>query len=180
MTLIETERLTLRWMTVEDAEMVLELVNDPDWLRYIGDRGVRTLADAQAYILTGTVAMYNRLGFGLYLAERKPDGAPMGICGLIKRDFLADVDLGFAFLPAFRAQGYAYESAAAVMEYARDTLGMHRLLAITSLDNERSGRLLERLGFRLEGVIPVPPDGRDARLFGIDFSRDEAPKETAC
>ena len=130
--MIETERLTLRWMTVEDAEMVLELLNDPAWLRYIGDRGVRTLADAQAYILTGTVAMYERLGFGLYLVERKPDGAPMGICGLIKRDFLEDVDLGFAFLPAFRTQGYAQESAAAVMDYARDTLGLRRLAAITS------------------------------------------------
>jgi len=172
MNLIETERLTLRWMTVEDAEVILELLNDPDWLRYIGDRGVRNLADAQAYLLTGTIAMYQRLGFGLYLAERKPDGAPMGICGLVKRDFLVDVDLGFAFLPAFRAQGYAYESAAAVMDYARDALGLKKLLAITSTDNERSGRLLERLGFHLEGIIQVPPDGKDARLFEIDLSEE--------
>jgi ribosomal-protein-alanine N-acetyltransferase len=169
MNVTETDRLTLRWMTVEDAGMVLELLNDPDWLRYIGDRGVRTLEAAQEYILTGTVDMYNRLGFGLYLAERKPDGAPMGICGLVKRDFLEDVDLGFAFLPAFRTQGYARESAAAVMEYARDILGLRRLVAITSLDNERSGRLLEKLGFRLEGNIPVPPGGREARLFAIDL-----------
>jgi RimJ/RimL family protein N-acetyltransferase len=171
MNLIETERLTLRWMTVEDAAVILELLNDPDWLRYIGDRGVRTLADAQAYILTGTIAMYERQGFGLYLAERKPDGAPMGICGLIKRDFLVDVDLGFAFLPAFRTQGYARESAAAVMDYARHTLCLRRLVAITSVDNERSGRLLERLGFRLEGVIQVPGGG-DARLFEIDLAKE--------
>lgn len=171
MNLIETERLTLRWMTVEDAGVILELLNDPDWLRYIGDRGVRNLADAQAYLLTGTIAMYQRLGFGLYLAERKPDGVPMGICGLVKRDFLVDVDLGFAFLPAFRTQGYARESAAAVMDYARDTLGLKKLLAITSTDNERSCRLLERLGFHLEGLIQVPPGGRDARLFEIDLSK---------
>ena len=169
MNVTETDRLTLRWMTVEDAGMVLELLNDPDWLRYIGDRGVRTLEAAQEYILTGTVDMYNRLGFGLYLTERKPDGVPMGICGLVKRDFLEDVDLGFAFLPAFRTQGYAREAAAAVMEYARDTLGLRRLVAITSLDNERSGRLLEKLGFRLEGNIPVPPGGKEARLFVADL-----------
>lgn len=169
MNVTETDRLTLRWLTVEDAGTILELLNDPDWLRYIGDRGVKTLEDAQGYILTGAVAMYNRLGFGLYLAERKPDGAPMGLCGLLKRDFLEDVDLGFAFLPAFRTQGYAREAAAAVMEYARDTLGLSRLAAITSLDNERSGRLLEKLGFRLEGNIPVPPGGREARLFTAEL-----------
>jgi len=169
MNVTETDRLTLRWLTVEDAGMILELLNDPDWLRYIGDRGVKTLEDAQGYILTGTVDMYNRLGFGLYLAERKPDGEPMGLCGLVKRDFLEDVDLGFAFLPAFRTQGYAREAAAAVMEYARDTLGLRRLVAITSLDNERSGRLLEKLGFRSEGNIPVPPGGKEARLFVADL-----------
>ena len=169
MNVIETERLTLRWMTVEDAPVILELLNDPDWLRYIGDRGVRTLADAEAYILTGMVANYERYGYGFYMVERKPDGAPMGMCGLVKRDFLADVDLGFAFLRAFRSQGYAYESAAAVMDYAQDTLGLKRLLAITSLDNERSGRLLEKLGFRREGTVPVPPAGKEARLFEIDF-----------
>jgi ribosomal-protein-alanine N-acetyltransferase len=169
---IETERLTLRWMTVEDADVILELLNDPDWLRYIGDRGVRTRADAEAYILTGMIANYERCGYGFYMVERKPDGAPMGMCGLVKRDFLADVDLGFAFLPAFRIQGYAYESAAAVMDYARDTLELRRLVAITSLDNERSGRLLEKLGFRQKGIIQVPPANRDARLFEIDLSKE--------
>jgi RimJ/RimL family protein N-acetyltransferase len=169
MNLIETDRTTVRWLTVEDEGLIFELLNDPGWLRYIGDRGIRTLADAQGYILNGPVAMYNRLGFGLYLVERKLDGVPMGLCGLMKRDFLADVDLGFAFLPAFRTQGYAHEAAAAVMDYARNVLGLRRLVAITTPDNERSGRLLEKLGFRLEGMIQFPPDGRDARLFAVEF-----------
>ena len=108
---LETDRLILRQLSIEDDAFILELVNDPLWLRFIGDRGVRTLDEARNYILKGPVAMYERAGFGLYLVERKIDGVPMGICGLIKRDVLDDVDLGFAFLPEYRGQGYATESA---------------------------------------------------------------------
>src|ERR1051325_3355107 len=113
MKVLETDRLILRHLTVEDSEFILELLNDPSWLRFIGNRGVRTLDDARDYILKSFVAMYERLGFGLYLTELKSEGVPVGICGLIKRDSLEDVDIGFAFLPKFRGEGYAYESASA-------------------------------------------------------------------
>ena len=106
MNVIETERLTLRQLTSDDAPFILQLLNDPAWLRFIGDRGVRTVEDAKRYILTGPVVMYERLGFGLYMTERKSDRVPMGICGLIKRDDLADIDIGFVFLPQFRGCGY--------------------------------------------------------------------------
>jgi RimJ/RimL family protein N-acetyltransferase len=108
------------------------------WLLFIGDRGVHTLEDARLYILKGPVAMYERAGFGLYLVERKHDGVPLGICGLIKRDALEDVDLGFAFLPEYRAQGYAYESVTAVLTYGQSVLALKRIVAITSPDNDRS------------------------------------------
>lgn len=152
-------------MSGEDAAFILKLVNDPLWLRFIGDRGVRTLEDARAYILKGPVAMYERVGFGLYLVEHKRDGVPLGICGLIKRDGLDDVDLGFAFLPEFRAQGYAYESAAAVLAYGRNVLGLKRIVAITSPDNERSVHLLEKLGFTFEKMIQLPNDSEAVKLF---------------
>src|SRR6185503_20091394 len=106
MKVLETERLILRWLSVEDAAFILELVNDPGWLRFIGDRGVRTLEDARNYILNGPVAMYQRVGFGLYLVELKQSATPIGICGLIERAGLEDIDIGYAFLPAFRGQGY--------------------------------------------------------------------------
>jgi len=161
----ETDRLILRRLSGEDAAFILKLVNDPLWLRFIGDRGVRTLEDARAYILKGPVAMYERVGFGLYLVEHKRDGVPLGICGLIKRDGLDDVDLGFAFLPEFRAQGYAYESAAAVLAYGRNVLGLKRIVAITSPDNERSVHLLEKLGFTFEKMIQLPNDSEAVKLF---------------
>src|SRR5215217_7318070 len=142
MNVLETERLRLRWLVAEDAPFILELVNDPDWLRFIGDRGVRTLEDARGYILNGPVAMYRRAGFGLYLVELKQSAMPIGMCGLIQRAGLADIDIGFAFLPTFGGQGYAYEAASAIMTYAQDTLGLNRVVAIAAPDNQRSIRLL--------------------------------------
>lgn len=165
MKVIETESLILRRATVGDAEFMLELLNDPAWLRFIGDKGVRTLDDAREYILRSLVAMYERLGFGLYVTERKVDGAPVGLCGLIKRDSLADVDIGFAFLPQFRGAGYAYEAASAVMEYGRRVLGLKRIVAITSADNHGSARLLEKLGFVFEGMVKLSADDEELKLF---------------
>lgn len=165
--ILETDRLILRKLSVDDAAFILKLVNDPLWLRFIGDRGVHTLADARDYILKGPVAMYARLGFGLYLVERKRDGPPLGICGLIKRDALEDVDLGFAFLPEYRAQGYAYESAAAVLAYGQSVLGLKRIVAITSPDNDRSANLLEKLGFTFEKMFQLPA-ADEVKLFALD------------
>ena len=169
MKVLETERLILRRLSVDDGAFILGLLNDPAWLRFIGDKGVKTLEDARNYILTGPMDMYARLGFGLYLTERKSDAASIGICGLIKRDALEDVDIGFAFLPDFRGKGYAREAAAAVMEHARSAFGMRRLVAITSPDNEASIRLLERLGLRFETTMSLEGDGHDVSLFAVDL-----------
>lgn len=166
MKVLETERLLLRRMSSDDAEFMLGLLNEPSWLRFIGDRGVRTLDDARAYILKGPVAMYDRHGFGLYVTELKAEGVPIGICGLVKRDFLDDVDVGFALLPRFWGQGYAYEAAAAVMEYGKSALGLKRIVAITAQDNHSSIKLLEKLGLRFERLIPSPGEGPEIKLFG--------------
>ena len=166
MTVIETERLLLSRLGPEDAEFILELLNQPSFLRYIGDKEVRSIADAVRYIQTGPVASYERFGFGLYLVELKETGVPMGICGLLKRDSLPDVDVGFAFLPSYWSQGYAFEAAAAVMTYGRDVLGLRRIVAITSPDNEGSIRLLEKLGLRFERLIKLSADQSEVRLFG--------------
>ena len=165
----ETDRLILRELTVEDAPFILELVNDPDWRHFIGDRGIRTLVEAGAYILGGPVAMYRRLGFGLWHVALK-DQTPIGICGLIKHDTLDHVDLGFAFLPGFRGRGYAYEAAAASLAYGREILCLDWIVATTTLDNAASGRLLERLGFRFERIIRPAADRPDLKLYGRDFS----------
>lgn len=167
-TILETERLSLRKFVLDDAAFILELVNDPDWLRFIGDRGVRTLDDARNYLRNGPLAMYERVGFGLYLVERKSDGVPLGMCGLIKREGLDDVDIGFAYLPQYRAQGYAFEAAAATLVYGRQTFGLKRIVAITSLDNNRSIQLLEKLGFAFEKLIKLPGDDEELKLFASE------------
>jgi RimJ/RimL family protein N-acetyltransferase len=164
MQVLETDQLIIRWLTVEDAAFILELVNDPSWLRFIGDRGVRTLEDARNYIVKGPVEMYGRLGFGLYLVELKGEGVPIGTCGLIKRDSLKDVDIGFAFLPSFRGKGYAYEAASAVLAYGKKTLGLERIVAIVSPGNERSIRLLEKLGFKFEQRVRLS-ERDEVKLF---------------
>lgn len=168
MNVLETSRLILRRLTPDDADFMLELLNDPGWLRFIGDRGVRTAEDARAYIRQSAVASYARHGFGMYLTALKDGGAPAGICGLIRRDGLDDVDVGFAFLPAFRGQGLAAEAALASVEYGMKTLGLRRLVAITTQDNHASIRVLEKIGMRFERLVRLPGDTEELRLFAID------------
>jgi RimJ/RimL family protein N-acetyltransferase len=165
---LETERLLLRWLNEDDAEFIMELVNEPSWLRFIGDRNVKTLGDARGYIANGPAAMYARVGFGLYLVERKVDGAPLGMCGLIKRDNLADVDIGFAFLPRYWGCGYAFESAAAVLALGQQQFGLKRIVAITSIDNESSIKLLQRIGLAFEKLIRFGVDEEEVKLFAIE------------
>ncbi len=165
---LETERLILRRLSTDDAAFILELLNDPAWLRFIGDKGVRTLEDARSYILNGPVEMYARLGFGLFMTELKDGAVPIGICGLLKRDSLPDVDIGFALLPRFWAQGYAREAASATMAYGRDVLGLKRIVAITTLDNHSSARVLEKIGMRCERTVRLSSDSEELRLFASD------------
>lgn len=165
MKVLETERLVLRWLEATDAAFILELVNDPSWIKYIGDRGIRTLEQARAYIEDGPVAMYHREGFGLYCTELKSSGTQIGICGLIKRDTLPDADLGFAFLPQYRGQGYACESALAAMSLGKNTFGLQRIVAITSPANEVSARLLEKLGFSFEKLVRLSEGAEELKLF---------------
>ena len=164
--ILETRRLVLRELGQGDGPFIRGLVNDSDWIRYIGDRGVRSDEDARRYLERGPLAMYARLGFGLWLVERKADREPTGICGLIKRASLEDVDLGFAFLPAFRGEGYAFEAALTSRDYGIEVLGLERLVAITSPANAASARLLERLGFAFERIVGPVTD--PVRLFAFN------------
>ncbi len=173
-TMIHSERLTLRELRDSDAPFILELVNDPAWLRHIGDKGVHTLDDARAYIANGPAASHARHGFGLDLVELKADATPIGICGLIKRDTLPDVDIGYAFLPQFRGAGYAAEAAAAVIHHAREALALPRLAAIVSPDNHDSIRVLEKLGLRFENMVRMSVDGPETKLFLIAFDPESA------
>jgi RimJ/RimL family protein N-acetyltransferase len=147
MTLLETGRLTLRDASLDDADFILRLLNEPSFLRFIGDRGVRTLDDARRYIADRLIGSYARHGFGLWVVERREAAGAIGICGLVKRDALPDPDIGFAFLPEHWANGYALESASAVRAHAFDVLRLPRLLAVASGENAASIRLLEKLGF---------------------------------
>ncbi len=170
---IETERLRLRNLTLGDTDFVVELLNEPSFLRYIGDRNVRDRASACRYLEAGPFASYARFGFGLMCVELKPEtvqdtAEPIGICGLLKRDTLEDVDVGFAFLPRYWRKGYAFEAAEAVLAQGRERFGLKRIVAITSPDNEASIRLLEKLGFRFERVMRLTPEADEVKLFGLE------------
>lgn len=168
MRVLETGRLSLRHFEAADAAFMLQLLNDPSFIRNIGDRGVRTEDAALRYTLDGPIASYERHGYGLYVVELKSTGEPAGICGLVKRDYLEDPDIGFAFLPAYWHQGYAFESAAAVKAYAFEVLRVPRVLAITSPDNSSSIRLLEKLGLGFQRMISPPGRDEVLRLFSIE------------
>ena len=168
MKILETERLTLRLQTTDDADFILELMNDPSWLEFIGDRGLRTVEDAREYIKNGAIRTYEQFGFCFYLVERKEDQSPIGICGFVKRDSLEDVDIGFAFLPQYWGKGYAYEAASATLAYGLDTLGLNRIVAITTQDNHASAKLLEKIGLKFERLVQLSNDPEELRLFSFN------------
>lgn len=168
-----TARLRLRELAAADAPFILALLNEPSFIQNIGDRGVRTLEDARAYIENGPLTSYARFGFGLYLVELIESGESIGICGILQRDALPDPDLGFAFLPAHWNRGYAVESASAVRHYARAELGLGRLLAITNPANAGSIRVLEKLGFRFERMTRMAEGQPELKVFVDEDERHE-------
>ena len=170
MAVLETERLILRQLTTDDAGFIFELLNDPSWIQNIGDRHIQTMDDARSYIEKGPVASYAKNGFGLWLIVIKETNEPIGMCGLIRRDELEDVDIGYALLPKFWSRGYAVEAAQATKAYAKDVIGLDRLVAIVDPANEGSIRVLEKLGLRYEKMVRLSADDIDLKLFATDFS----------
>jgi RimJ/RimL family protein N-acetyltransferase len=173
MKILYTERLVVRPLAETDAEFIFELVNEPGWLKNIGDKNVRTLDDARRYIANGPVASYSANGFGLCAVELKETGEAIGICGLIKRDSLSHPDIGFAFLERFWSRGFGVESARAVMDFAQNDLGLDRVLAITNPDNKGSIKVLGKIGLSFEKMIRMPGEEKEIKLFAW-----AAPSET--
>lgn len=171
MDILATPRLVLRTAHPDDHAFYHALVNDPAFIEHIGDRGIRTLEEARRALIEGPIAMQEMRGHSLYMVELKEDGTPIGMCGLIKRDTLDGVDIGYAYLPAYRGQGYAYEAGLAVLGYA-PTLGLKRVLAITSPDNIASNRLLLKMGMRFEQFLHLTPEGPGSNLYSIELTSE--------
>jgi len=167
---IESERLRVRRFIDGDAKFIVTLLNESSFIRFIGDKKVRTVEAARHYLMAGPIESYARHGFGLYLVQLKESNKPIGMCGLVKRDTLDDVDLGFAFLPEAWGKGYAFEAASAVLVHARDALKLNRILAITNPDNDASIKLLERLGFKFDRVVKLSNDADEVKLFSLMLS----------
>lgn len=172
MHILDTTRLRLRTITLDDAAFYLQLVNEPAYLANIGDKGIRTIEDAIDSIKKGPIDMQERLGFSLYIVESKQNNIAIGMCGLIKRDGLDDVDIGYGFLSAYTGQGLASEAATAVVNYARTTIGLPRLVAITAPENAISSRVLEKIGFTYEKIISLTRNGKteESKFFTYDFA----------
>ncbi len=168
MAILDTDRLALRCLEARDAPFIVELLNEPDFIRFIGDRKIRDQRDALRYLQEGPQASYVANGFGLWLVERAADRVPLGICGLVKRPDLDDADLGFAFRADYGGLGYAREAAAGVVDFAFSTLGRPRLAAIVNPDNLRSIHLLQHLGFRFERMMRRSGETTDVRLYGLE------------
>lgn len=161
-----TPRLRINYLSADDAPLMLAVLNDPDFIANVADRGVRTPAQARRYIEDGPVASYREHGFGMYAVRLRDNAEPIGLCGLVKRPQLADVDIGYGFLPAARGRGLALEAARAVWDYATGELGMRRLVAIVAPGNAPSIRLLEQLGLRYEADTRLAPGEDPVRLYG--------------
>lgn len=156
----------MRRLEFDDASFLVELLNQPSFLANIGDRGVRTVDDAYRYLREGPMAMYEKFGFGLWLVVRRADGAAIGMCGLLRRDNLPDVDLGYAYLPEYWGQGYAFEAAQATLQHAAKKFGLGRVIGVVTAGNQGSIRILERLGMTFERMVSMRPNEPDVRLYG--------------
>jgi RimJ/RimL family protein N-acetyltransferase len=162
---LRTERLVLRCLTEDDAPFILTLLNEPGFIANIGDRNARTLDDARRYITEGPGASYQANGYGLWLVVLKDSGEPVGICGLVKRDSLEHVDVGYAVLQRYSGRGYAREAAAATLDYAREVIGLETVVAITAPDNAASIAVLESIGLKYAGVLQIPGYARESSYF---------------
>ncbi|HEY1089661.1 MAG TPA: GNAT family N-acetyltransferase [Burkholderiaceae bacterium] len=178
MHILSTERLHLRWFDEADGAFVCELLNEPSWLEMIGDRGVRTPEQASVWIRERLIGNYRAQGFGFWAVVRQSDGALLGMCGLVKRDELPEVDIGYAFVPRAWGQGYAREAAAACLRYARETLGLRTLLAITAPHNEASSRLLEAIGLRYIETRNLDEHIGESKLYRWDAPTEEIHDES--
>lgn len=165
MYLMETERLLLRKITLDDAAFVLALINDPFYIQNIADRGIRTLEEVEPYIQEKLLSQYEIFGYGLYVVELK-NKTPIGLSGFVKRDFLDAVDIGYAFLQEFAGKGYATEAGRAVMRFGKKSLGLKRILGITTEENTGSINVLEKLGLKYEQTIPYPESDEEVLVFG--------------
>lgn len=163
--ILETERLLLRQFTTDDAKFITELVNTPGWIEFIGDRDIKTDEQAKKYLENGPLKSYELNGFGLYLVELKNEKAPIGMCGIIKRDYLENPDIGFAFLPAFTEKGFAFEMASETMIYAKNKLKLPTVFAITVSENKRSINLLKKLGMKFIKLFCSPGDNEELMLY---------------
>ncbi|MGA2018933.1 MAG: GNAT family N-acetyltransferase [Opitutaceae bacterium] len=165
---IKTPRLSLREISTADDEFIFALMNEPAYIQYIGDRGIRTLENARAYITDKFAASYAKFGFGLYLVELKERPVSIGICGLVKRDSLEHPDIGFALLREHCSRGFAFEAASAVLDYGFGALELKTVLGVTLADNKSSIRLLEKLGLKFQKMIRLPRMDRDNMLFSTE------------
>lgn len=167
----ETERLILRPTTSEDASFVFELLNTPQWLQYIGDRNVRSVHDADEYIKNRMLPQLERLGYSNYTVIRKSDSVKVGTCGLYDREGLDAIDIGFAFLPQFANQGYAFEAANKLKEAALENFGISQICAITTPENTASRKLLKKLGMQYTKMVTIPNDEAKLMLFQLDLKK---------
>lgn len=163
--MIETERLKIRRIAPDDASFMVAILNDPGFLANIGDRGVRSEAEARVYIRDRILASYDAHGFAMFHVALKTCGTPVGLAGFVRREGLDGPDLGFAFLAAHTGQGHGHEAARALMAWGREALGLGPLLAVTAPWNEASAALLRKLGFREQGRVTLPSHDGESRLF---------------
>ena len=162
---LHTERLLLREFTEEDGSFMLALFNDPAFIRFIGDKDVRTEEEARAYLRDYYISSYSLHGFGPYCVLLRDSGTPIGMCSILKRSWLADPDLGYAFMPEYRGCGYAAEAGRAVLAYARGELGLKRLVAIINHDNHASIKLIGMLGFTFERMVREADEKPEVAMF---------------
>ena len=166
MPIAETSRLLLSKINLKDADFFLKLVNSPHWLKYIGDRKVKTIEDAKAYLQNGTLKSYKDFGFGFYKLQLKEEGKKIiGVCGLIKREQLEDAEIGFALLPKYEGKGFGFEASAAVLKLAEEKFNIKKIIAITLAKNTSSINLLGKLGLTFEKKVKPFDDGKELLLF---------------
>ena len=166
MKIAETQRLILTKITEDDAPFILELMNTPGWLKFIGDRNIKTVSEARDYIKKNQLKCYEDYGFGYYKILLKSENLkPIGTSGLLKRDTLEHIDVGFSLLPNYYKKGYGFEAANTILNLAKTQFKIKTVCAITLPSNIASIRLLKKLGLSLKKEVKPFEDDETLLLF---------------
>lgn len=166
---LESKRLLIRDTFVSDAPFYFELFNDPDWIKFISDKNLKSVEETEVYLKDILFKNSKTGGLGFFTVILKETGEPIGTSTALQREKLDYIDIGYGFLPKGRGKGYAIEATKLIIQYVREKFNQKKVYAFTVPENEKSQNLLKKLNFKYVGLQPIFGEEEDA-VYEYEFT----------